>query len=81
MQKTKVFQPLKSIDSNYSFDSASNDLDRFEIMFLNSEIAKSYRQGEMEKKCNIQFRIAPYIKECLLYKTPDVPFYVNLIQQ
>ena len=38
-----------------------------EIMFADSEIAKSYRQGETKIKYKIQFGLASHIKEYFIF--------------
>ena len=42
----ETIQALDFIQSNYSFASAADDSEKFWIMFPDSEIAKSYNQGE-----------------------------------
>ena len=55
------------------FLRGSDDWDRFEIMFPDSEIAKSFCPGETKIK-NIQFGLVLYIKECFLYEISNFPF-------
>ena len=43
-------------------------------MFPDSEIAKNYRQGEAKVRYNIQFGIAPYIKDLLVKDFSDCSF-------
>ena len=43
-------------------------------MFPDSEIAKKYEQGDTKIKYNIQFGIAPYLKEKLIYDVKNKPF-------
>ena len=50
------------------------DSEIFKAMFPDSEIAKNYRQGETKVRYNIQFGIAPYIKDLLLKGFSDCPF-------
>ena len=64
--KAETIQALDFIQSNYSFASAANDSEKFRIRFPDSEIAKSYSQGETKVKYVIQFGIAPYIKQLKL---------------
>ena len=51
----ETIQALDFIQSNYSFASAADDSEKFWIMFPDSEIAKSYNQGETKWKYVIQF--------------------------
>ena len=44
-------------------------------MFPDSEIAKSYSQGETKVKYVIQFGIAPYIKQLILDDIKGKPFF------
>ena len=72
--KAETIQALDFIQSNYSFASAANDSEKFRIMFPDSEIAKSYSQGETKVKYVIQFGIAPYIKQLILDDIKGKPF-------
>ena len=72
--KAETIQPLDFIQSNYSFASAANDSKKFRIMFPDSEIAKSYSQGETKVNYVIQFGIAPYIKQCIPDNIKRKPF-------
>ena len=74
IQKAEILQALKYVNANYSFASAFDDSERFQLMFPDSEIAKNYHQGPTKIKYNIQFGIAPYVKESLIYDVADVPF-------
>lgn len=62
------------MDNNYSFASACNDNSRFREMFPDSNIAKSYAQSETKMKYMIQFGLAPYLKEKLVYDVNSTPF-------
>ena len=44
------------------------------VMFPDSDIAKNYHQVATKINYNIQFGIASYIKECLLYIVSHAPF-------
>ena len=44
-----------------------DDSERFKVTFADSQILKNYQQGATKIKYNIQFGIAPYFKESLLY--------------
>ena len=74
IQKAEILQALKYVNANYSFASAFDDSERFQLMLPDSEIAKKYHQGPTKIKYNIQFGIAPYVKESLIYDVADVPF-------
>ena len=61
--KAETIQALDFIQSNHLFTSAANDFEKFRIMFPDSQIAKSYSQGETKEKYVIQFGIALYTKQ------------------
>ena len=65
--KAEILQALKCVESNYSFNSASDDSERFKLMFPDSHIAQNYQQGKTKIMYNIQFGIAPYVKEMLIF--------------
>ena len=60
--RAEVLQALQVVNSNYSFASSEND-ERFKIMFPNSKIAQSYCQGKTKVRYNIQYGIAPHVKQ------------------
>ena len=70
----EILQCLHSAECNYSFASGKSDGKRFRLMFPDSEIAKKYEQGDTKIKYNIQFGIAPYLKEKLIYDVKNKPF-------
>ena len=70
----EILQCLHSAECNYSFASGKSDGKRFRLMFPDSEIAKKYEQGDTKIKHNIQFGIAPYLKEKLIYDVKNKPF-------
>ena len=72
--KAEILQALNFVDNNYSFASAGNDNARFKEMFPDSNIAKSYAQSETKMKYMIQFGLAPYLKEKLIYDVNNTPF-------
>ena len=43
-----------------------DDSERFKFAFADSQILKNYQQGAIKIKYDIQFGIAPYVKESLL---------------
>ena len=53
-------QPLKTVDSNFSFASANGNGQLFREMFPDSDIAKGYKQSEMKIKYSIQLVLGPY---------------------
>ena len=44
--KAEIFQALHMVEKNYIFASAKGDSDRFQLMFLDSTIAKGYQQSD-----------------------------------
>ena len=62
-----ILQSLHCTHQNYSFASVSSDNQRFRLMFPGSEIAENYQQSETKIKCSIQYGIAPYLKQKLIY--------------
>ena len=72
--RAEVLQALQVVNSNYSFASSENDNERFKIMFPDSKIAQSYRQGKTKVRYNIQYGIAPHVKQMLIYDVNNTPF-------
>ena len=72
--KAEVLQALNHAQCNYSFASARGDSERFREMFPDSEIAKNYQQGETKVKYNLQYGIAPFVKQSLINDFSDTPF-------
>ena len=70
----EILQALQFADCNYSFASAKTDADRFRKMFPDSMIAKCYQQSATKVKYAIQYGIAPYVKEKLIYDVRNKPF-------
>jgi len=70
----EILQCLHFAEYNYSFASAKSNGKRFRLMFPDSEIAKKYDQAETKIKYNIQFGIAPFLKEKLIYDVKNKPF-------
>ena len=64
--KAKILQTLHFAENNYSFSSAATDSERFQIMFLDSQIAKSFSQGKTKISYNVDYGIAPYLNPNLL---------------
>lgn len=59
----EIMQALHFVEFNYSFASASTDSKRFELMFPDSAIAKSYSQGRSKVMYSIVHGIAPYLNK------------------
>ena len=74
LRPEEVLQALQVVNSNYSFASSENDNERFKILFPDSKIAQSYRQGKAKVRCNIQYGIAPHVKQMLIYDVNNTPF-------
>ena len=75
--RVEIYQCLQVVSSNYSFSSTEADNNRFK-MFPHSRIAASYSQGKTKIRSNIQFGIAPYIKQVLLYDVNNMPYTFKL---
>ena len=72
--KAELYQALHVAEYNHSFSSTKDDSKRFKLMFPNDAIAQGYNQGETKVKYNLQFGIAPYCKEKLIYDVRRRPF-------
>ena len=72
--KSEILQALHYAERNYSFASATTDSARFKIVFPDSQIAKSYSQSKTKMAYNINYGIAPYHKEKLIYVVRNTPF-------
>ena len=70
----EIYQCLQVVSSNYSFSSTEADNSRFKMMLPDSRIAAIYSQGKTKVRYNIQFGIAPYIKQMLLYDVNNTPY-------
>ena len=60
--------------SNYSLAFTQGDSKRFRPMFPNCLVALGYAQPDAKIRCNLQFDIAPYYKEQLIYDVKRRPF-------
>ena len=69
-----IYRALQVAHCNYSFNSAQGDAAMYKAMFPSSPVAQSYSQGDGKVKYNLQFGIAPYCKEQLLYDVKRKPF-------
>ena len=72
--KEEILQALHCTHQDYSFASVSSDNQRFILMFPESEITKNYQQSETKIKYSVQYDIAPYLKQKLIYDVKDKPF-------
>lgn len=72
--KAEIYRALQVAHYNYSFNSTATDNQLFKLMFPNDPIAKLYTQADSKVKYNLQFGIAPYCKEALLFDIKRTPF-------
>ena len=72
--RAEVLRALLVVNSNYSFTSSENDNERLKIMFLDAKIAQNYHQGKTKVRYNIQYSIAPRVKQILIYDVNNTPF-------
>ena len=72
--KTEILNTLHVVHNNSSFKSTEDDSKICAAMFSDSEIAKSYQKGETKTRYFVQFGIAPYIKEMLIFDINKTPF-------
>ena len=72
--KAEIIQALKIVVGKFSFAIANGDGDRFRTTFLDSAIAKSYRQGEAKVKYCLQYGIAPHLKDLIVKDVANSPF-------
>ena len=72
--KAEILQALHFTENNYSFFSAATDSERFQIMFPDSQIAKSFSQGKTNISYNVNYGITPYLKKKLIYDVRNIPF-------
>ena len=70
----EVLQALQVANSDYSFVSSDNDNERFKVMFPDPKITQSYCQTKTKVRYNIQYGIAPYVKQMLIYDVSNTPF-------
>ena len=69
----EILQALHVVECNHSFASSNGDSERFQIMFPDSNIAKSYSQAETKTKYIIQYGIYPYVKDELIKDVNGCP--------
>ena len=74
VKTAEIIQVLNIIDNNQAFSSANSDNKRFQQMFPDSNIARSYKQGETKVKYVLQFGIAPYIRNSLIEEVKGQAF-------
>ena len=79
--KAKIICCLDIIDSNGTFSAASNDDEKYKIMFPNSAIAKAYSQKHNKVKYTTQFGIPPKIKKQRQQISQECHFLSNFAKQ
>ena len=72
--KAEILKALKVVACDYSFRSVIKDSLIYKEMFPGSKIATSFSQEETKVKDNIQYDIAPSIKESLIKNLCNCPF-------
>jgi hypothetical protein len=72
--KAEILAALKYVKFHHSFKSSNQDGDLYAEMFPDSEIAKLYSMGKTKLKYLIQFGIAPYVKEIIMYEMKGSAF-------
>ena len=72
--RAEIIEVLNTVECNRSFKTANNDTERYKKMFPSDPVAQGYSQGETKMKYNIQFGLAPYIKQKLKSDCLDKPF-------
>ena len=70
----EIYQARQVVAANYSFASTNSDSERVKLMFPNSPVASHYSMTETKVKYIIQFGIADYCKEELVYDIKECPF-------
>ena len=65
---------LDIVSSNHSFASTNGNNDKLRIMFLDSQVAKSFHQAETKTKYMIQFEVAPYVWKQVIEDFTGQPF-------
>ena len=72
--KAEILQALHIVNKNLSFASAKEDSLRFQTMFPDSAIARSYSMADTKAQYVIKFGIADYLKKKLIYDVKNTPF-------
>lgn len=73
-RKAEILWSLKCCFSNYSFHSNNGNNSLFAAMFPDSDLACKFQMSETKIKYVVQFRIASYLRECLLEDMTKTPF-------
>ena len=71
-----MFWVLKVVTSHFSLKSCLGLNDLFRLMFIDSEIAKSFQLSKTKCGYIINFGLAPYFKEHLLKSLRVSPYFV-----
>ena len=74
--KTEILNTLHDVHNNYSFRSTEDDSKIYAALFPDSERAKNYQNWETKTKYFVQFGIAPYIKEMLIFLILIKPLFL-----
>ena len=62
------------VEKNHSFASAKGDSERFKLMFLDSTIAKGYRQSDSKVQYVIKYGIVDHLKKQMIYIVKNTPY-------
>ena len=74
--KAEILWALKSVMSNFSYNSSQDIGDVFRAMFPCSKIAQQWSCGATKLSYLFTFGIAPYFKELLLAELTEAPCFV-----
>ena len=74
VKKAELLQALHVVEKNISFASTKSDNERFRLMFPDSQIAKSYEQGDTKVQYIIKYALADHIKQGLIKDVAQTPF-------
>jgi hypothetical protein len=72
----EILWTLKSVMSNYSYNSAAGLNDLFQIMFPDSDIAKRFQLGSTKMAYFFRFGLAPIFRSQLLAQVQKCDHYV-----
>lgn len=74
--KAEVMWTLKTVMSNYSYNSAAGLNEIFKFMFPDSEIAKKFQLGSTKMAYLTRFGLAPYFKSRLMEQVSNCDHFV-----
>ena len=74
--KVEILWVLKSVMSDFSYNSSQDIGDVFRTMFPDSKIAQQWSCGATKLSYLITFGIAPHFKELLLAELTEAPCFV-----